>query len=294
MGASDGVTPTTQRLRVSGGTELSFTTAGQAGRSPALVLIHGFPNSSRGFRDVIPALARDAYIVAPDLPGFGASEPLETPSFDAFSDVILELLEHLSVGARYLYVHDFGAPVALGIATAQPDEVLGLIIQNANAHSSGWGPGWSETRAFWSAPDEHNTAAATAHLTLEGTRAQYVAGVPDDVAARIAPETWEEDWRVMCLPGRMQTQRALIADYGRYAERFDAIADYLRERQPAAVMIWGRHDAFFDIDETLSWMRALPRMEGHILDGGHLLLETHATEVTTLIADFLRERAATS
>ena len=236
-------------------------------------------------------LARHAYVVAPDLPGFGASEPLEAPSFDAFTDAVLELLDHLSVGPRFLYVHDFGAPVALSIAMTEPDKVLGLIIQNANAHSSGWGPGWSETRAFWSAPDEENRAAATAHLTLEGTRDQYVAGVPDDVAARVAPEAWEEDWRVMCLPGRMQTQHALIADYGRYAERFDAIADYLNERQPAAVMIWGRHDAFFDIAETLSWMQALPRMEGHILDGGHLLLETHATEAAAVIADFTRSTA---
>lgn len=233
---------------------------------------------------MIPTLARDAYVIAPDLPGFGESEPLEAPSFDAFTDAIHELLEHLAVGHRYLYVHDFGAPVALSIAMREPERVLGLIVQNANAHSSGWGPGWAATRAFWSEPDAQNTAEATAHLTLEGTRQQHVAGVPDDVAARLASEAWEEDWRVMCLPGRMRTQRALITDYGRYAERFDAIADYFRERQPAAVMVWGRHDAFFDIAETLSWLEALPRMEAH------LLLETHATEAASLIAGFLRTR----
>lgn len=54
-----------------------------------------------------------------------------------------------------------------------------------------------------------------------------------------------------------------------------------------ALMIWGRHDAFFDLAETLSWMRALPRMEAHILDGAHFLLETHAAEAAELMARFI-------
>jgi hypothetical protein len=50
----------------------------------------------------------------------------------------------------------------------------------------------------------------------------------------------------------METQRALVADYATHVARFDAIAEYLARRQPAALMVWGRHDAFFDVAETLS------------------------------------------
>jgi pimeloyl-ACP methyl ester carboxylesterase len=282
---------TRKRLKLSDGTELSFLTAGNEANPPVL-LLHGTPNSARGFRRVIPVLARDSYVIAADLPGFGESDPLPAASFDAFTDAIAELLEHLAIGPRFLYVHDYGAPVALGIAMAAPDQVLGLIIQNGNAHRTGWGPSWAETRAFWEAPNAQNEAAATAHLTLEGTRDQYVKGVPDDITASISPENWEEDWRVMTLPGRMDTQRALVCDYGHYAERFDAIADYLRDRQPPALMVWGRHDIYFDIAETVSWMEDLPRMEAHILDGGHLLLETHAQPAAALIADFVKRTAA--
>ena len=107
------------------------------------------------------------------------------------------------------------------------------------------------------------------------------------MAARIAPDIWADDWRVMCLPGRMDTQRALIADYANHVARFDAIADYLSTRQPPALMLWGRHDAFFDIAETLSWMQALPRMEAHIFDAGHFLLETHAAQAAALMAEFI-------
>lgn len=274
-----------QRFRLSGGTELAFVTAGDASR-PAVLLIHGFPSSARTFRDVIPELSRSAYVIAPDLPGFGESDVLAEPSFEAFGEAVRELLDHLAVGPRYIYLHDFGAPVGFHIAMRAPEQVLGLIVQNANAHRAGFGPQWSETMAYWSDPSPENEANATAHLTLEGTRDQYVAEVPPDVAARIPAESWEEAWRVMQLHGRMATQRALIADYGNYVARFDEIADYLAG-QPPALMLWGRHDAFFDLAETLSWMRALPRMEAHILDAGHFLLETHAAEAASLMLDFI-------
>ena len=275
-----------KRLRTSQGTDLSFVTAGDPSR-PAILLLHGFPSSANTFRDVIPTLAEVSYVIAPDLPGYGASQPLPKPAFVAFGDVMLELLSHLRVGPRYVYLHDYGAPVGLHVAMKAPDALLGLIVQNANAHRSGFGPAWEETLAYWAHSDPRSEAAATAHLTYEGVRDQYIAGVPADVAARIAREVWEEDWRVMCLPNRLETQRALIADYGKYAARFDAIAAFLAQRQPPAVMVWGRHDAFFDLSETVSWMQDLPRMECHILDGGHFLLETHAQAAATIFRNFI-------
>jgi pimeloyl-ACP methyl ester carboxylesterase len=280
-------TPTRQRLRLSGGTELSFIAAGEVSR-PAVLLLHGFPSSSRTFRDIVPELSQAAYVIAPDLPGFGESDVLHEVSFPAFGRAISELLERLAIGPRYIYLHDFGAPVGFHIAMQAPERVLGLIVQNANAHRTGFGPEWAATQAYWSQPNPENEAAATAHLTLEGTRYQYVGGVPSEVAERIPAESWEEDWRVMNLPGRMDTQRALIADYAHYVARFDEIAEYLARWQPPSLMLWGRHDPFFDLAEILSWMRALPRMEAHVFDAGHLPLETHAAAAVSLMLDFIR------
>jgi pimeloyl-ACP methyl ester carboxylesterase len=252
-----------------------------------MLLLHGFPSSARTFREVVPELSQAAHVIAPDLPGFGESDVLPTASFAAFGQAISELVDRLAIGPRYIYLHDFGTPVGFHIAMQAPEQVLGLIIQNANAHRTGFGPQWAATMEYWSQPSPRNESVATAHLTFEGTRDQYVAGVPPDVAAHIPAASWEEDWRVMCLPGRMDTQRALIADYAHHVERFEAIAEYLAHWQPPALMLWGRHDAFFDLAETLSWMQALPRMEAHILDGGHFLLETHAAEAALLMLDFI-------
>ena len=255
---------------------------------PPLLLLHGFPSSSRSFRNVIEPLSRDCFVIAPDLPGFGSAEPITEPSFARFADIIEDLLARLGVDSFYLYLHDYGAAVGLHLATRAPDRIRGLIIQNANAHESGLGPQWAATRAYWEDPTSEREAEATAHLTLEGTRDQYVAGVPPDIAARIDPQLWEEDWRLMSLPGRLETQRALVLDYRSHVARYGEIADYLARRQPPALMLWGRHDAFFDLAETLSWMQALPRMEAHIFDGPHFLLETHAAESAELMSAFVR------
>jgi pimeloyl-ACP methyl ester carboxylesterase len=278
-----------QRLGLSGGGDLSFVTEGDASK-PAVLLLHGFPGSAGYFREVVPELSRVAYVIAPDLPGFGESDVLPAPSFAAFGQAISELLDQLAVGPRYVYLHDFGAPVGFHIALQAPEQVLGLIVQNANAHRTGLGPPWDPVKAYWSQPNPENEAASTAHLTFEGVRNGYLGGMPPEVAARVPAESWEEDWRVMQLPGRMETQRALVRDYSNHVAQFDVIAEYLARWQPRSLMLWGRHDPFFDLAEVLSWMQALPRMEAHILDAGHKLLETHSAAATSLMLDFIKQR----
>lgn len=57
--------------------------------------------------------------------------------------------------------------------------------------------------------------------------------------------------------------------------------------KPALLLIPG-FPSSFDLAETLSWMEALPRMEAHILDGPHFLLETHAAECAARMSAFIR------
>src|SRR5688572_14882247 len=108
--------------------------------NPAILLLHGLPNSSRNFRNIIPRLSEICFVIAPDLPGFGQSDVIPAPTFARLADLIEGLLKELGIASAYLYVHDYGAPVALDLAMRDPRRVLGLIIQNANAHRSGFGP----------------------------------------------------------------------------------------------------------------------------------------------------------
>ena len=89
---------TRQRLRLSSGTELSFITGGEAS-SPAVLLLHGSPSSARMFREVIPELSQAAHVIAPDLPGFGESDVLQSPSFPAFAQAV----SHSKARATHTY-----------------------------------------------------------------------------------------------------------------------------------------------------------------------------------------------
>jgi pimeloyl-ACP methyl ester carboxylesterase len=80
------------------GAELAVRLAGDR-EEPTLLLIHGFPSSSESFRNVIGTLARDCFVIAPDLPGFGGSEPVERPSFSHFADMIDGLLARIGAAS---------------------------------------------------------------------------------------------------------------------------------------------------------------------------------------------------
>ena len=99
-------------------------------------------------------------MIAPDLPGFGESDVLASASFAAFGQAISELLHGLGIGPRYIYLHDWGAPVGFLVAMPRRRELVsGLIIQNANAHQTGFGPIWADTLAYWSQPNGEGETA---------------------------------------------------------------------------------------------------------------------------------------
>jgi pimeloyl-ACP methyl ester carboxylesterase len=263
----------------------------EAGRrdAPGVLLLHGQPCSSYYFRHIIGPLAETAWVVAPDLPGFGFTEaPEDYPyTFDAMAQTIDALAREIGMERFFLYVHDFGAPVAYYLAMARPDRVLGLIIQNGNAHEEGLGPDWVPNKAYWADPTPENRAKLPEWLNFEGVKGTYVGKIPDRLKPLFAPEGWHLDWERMSRPGRIEIQFRIFEDYGRYVARFPEISAYHRKHQPPALMIWGRHDPYFEIEETLVYARELERLDMHICDGAHLLLETHHQECTALMREFI-------
>ncbi|WBY09663.1 alpha/beta hydrolase [Sphingomonas sp. 7/4-4] len=263
----------------------------EAGRrdAPGVLLLHGQPSSSYGFRDVISPLAEVARVVAPDLPGFGFTEaPEDYPyTFEAMARTIDALTRKIGLDRFFLYVHDFGAPVAYYLALARPDRVLGLVIQNGNAHQEGLGPTWDASKAYWADPTPENRAKLPEWLDFEGVRHTYVGDIPDRLEPLFPPEGWHLDWERMRRPGLVEIQFRIFADYGRHVARFPEISAYHRDHQPPALLLWGRHDPYFEIEEVLAYARELDRLDMHIYDAAHLLLETHAQECAALMCEFI-------
>jgi pimeloyl-ACP methyl ester carboxylesterase len=125
----------------------------KAGRrdAPGLLLLHGQPCSSFYFRNVIAPLAGVAHVVAPDLPGFGFTKSPDdyAYTFDAMAQTIEALTREVGMERFFLYVHDFGSPVAYALALKYPERVLGLIVQNGNAHDEGLGHQWDLVKSYW-------------------------------------------------------------------------------------------------------------------------------------------------
>jgi pimeloyl-ACP methyl ester carboxylesterase len=109
--------------------------------APIVLLLHGFPTSSHMFRHLIPALADEFRLVAPDYPGYGnSSMPTAdafTYTFDHLAEVIEKFTEKLGLQKYTLYVQDYGAPVGYRLAAKHPDRVQALVVQNGNAYDEG-------------------------------------------------------------------------------------------------------------------------------------------------------------
>ncbi|MFI6870336.1 alpha/beta fold hydrolase [Nocardia sp. NPDC050406] len=277
------------------GLDLFYREAGAADK-PCVLLLHGFPSSSHTFREVLSPLAEVSRVIAPDLPGFGFSDAPCVDEYDYtfanLADTMEAFLARLGVEEFFVYLHDFGAPVGYHLATRRPDRILGLIVQNGNAHPEGMGSQWDSAREFWADPTEEKRAALPEWLNFEGTREQYLGGLPERMRDRHPPESWHLDWARMSRPGNIEAQFQLFRDYANHVARFPELADYHRTRQPPALLLWGRHDPFFDLDEIMAYARALDRLEMHVYDGGHLLLETHAPECAAVMRSFIAEISA--
>ena len=258
---------------------------------PTLVLLHGFPSSSHMFRNLITELADEFHVVAPDHVGFGRSStpPVEEfeYSFEALSLVTLALLDRLNLDRFALYIHDYGAPIGLRIASRQPDRVTALIVQSGNAYQEGFTPFWDVL--FAHAKDrEANEAAVRRLLDVDATEWQYTHGVPRDRLDRIAPETWLLDQAGLDRPGNKEIQLQLFWDYQFNLDAYPAIQEYFRTHRPRTLITWGKDDEIFGAAGAEMFARDLPDAEIHLLDAGHFALETHGEEIAGLIREFLQ------
>ncbi len=122
------------------GLEIFYREAGPEG-APTILLLHGFPTSSHMFRNLIPALADQFHLVAPDYPGYGNSAMPSMDEFDYTFDRMAEIVERLTdeLGLKKysIYLMDYGAPIGFRLAAKYPDRVQALIVQNGNAYEEG-------------------------------------------------------------------------------------------------------------------------------------------------------------
>lgn len=253
---------------------------------PTLVLLPGYPSSTRSYIRLIDRLSPKWHTVAIDYPGFGSSDPLpESPTFDRLAEITGRAIDGLGVGDYALYMFDFGAPVGFRIALEHDQRVRAIVTQNGNAYVDGFGPGVAALAEWWS-DREAGQAAVDGFVSLEGTKMQWQAGARD--VENIDPEQALADQLVLDRPGRADYMKALLWDYQTNPPRYPDWQAWLRRRQPKLLAAWGKNDPFFTAPGAEAYRKDVPDAEIVLLDTGHFALEEEADTIAELADQLMR------
>ena len=270
------------------GLEVFYLEAG-SDNDKTVILLHGFPTSSHMFRNLVPALADDFHVIAPDYIGYGKSS---MPSVDEFeytfdrqTEIVEQLIEKLGLEEYTLYMMDYGGPIGFRIFENNPERVQGFIIQNANAYEEGLEEFWDDWKAWWADPTPENESKLHYLVAPDTTKWQYTHGTRNPEA--IDPSNWITDQAGLDRPGNVAIQLAMAYDYRTNIPLYPQWQEAFREYQPPALIVWGANDYIFPESGAHPYERDLDFVEKHILNTGHFVLEEDLDFVAEEITDFV-------
>ena len=257
--------------------------------APTVLMLHGFPSSSRMWEPLLPLLADKYHLIAPDYPGFGSSDAPSSSSFtytfDNLANEMDQLTVKLGITSYVLFMQDYGGPVGFRLALAHPERVRAIIIQNAVSHEQGLSPLWDARRKYWADP-VHELANLKANFTsLEATRLRHVGSSPRP--ERYDPDTWTDEFAFLSRPGQADIQATLFLDYRTNVASYPLWQKWLREVQPPTLVVWGKYDPSFTVAGATAYGDDVPKAEIHFLDAGHFALDEATDDIALLVRNFL-------
>jgi len=263
----------------------------EAGAGAPLVLVHDFATTRDLWKTAIMRLSQNFHVVAPDLPGFGASEKPDPHRYaygwDAFSDSMFDLIAALGLGRVHVCGHGMGGGVALSLAARHPALVHKLVLTSAIIYP----------------PHEHILESAgrvplvgallwrqVMGLALFRTYMQHAAY---SGAARIPSGRIEELYEAFNAPaGRQAAHATLLAK----ADTRPLVARLPRVTADALV-VWGRDDEIASVEHGRRLAREL-RGRFEVLECGRCppdeVPDAFATAVTSFLEPAPERRAATT
>jgi len=274
-----------------------------AGRGPALLLLHGFPQTHIMWRDVAPALATDFTIVCADLRGYGSSgKPASTPDHSpygkrAMARDLVQVMKALGFSRFSVAGHDRGGRVAFRLALEHPGCVDRLalfdIIPTGDAFNR------ADARfalGFWPwsllaqpAPLPETLVAAAPEAVIDNALQQW------GTDASVFPAAVRQQYVDALRPP--ETVHAICEEY-RAAATLDRAADEA-DRQAGRTIacpvlaLWSEGGAldqwYEDAGGPLGILRHwAPRVQGRAVRGGHFFPEQNALETVTALREFLQ------
>jgi len=269
------------------GLKVFFREAGDPS-NPTIVLLHGFPSSSHQFHDLIPRLAGRFHVIAPDYPGMGYSDApapaVLRPSFDDVTRIIDEFLAQYAPGPLILYLHDIGGPIGMRIAMAGPERIAGLIFQNFTISVEGWNPDRLRVYERLGGPETPETLAETEQFaTVERDKFLHKRGARQPEA--LNPDNWAMDAYAFSIAANRVFMSRLFMNLTANIAHYGPWADYLRDRQPKTLIVWGRNDPLILPTAAEFVKQVVPAADLRYFDSGHFVLDENAAAIAEAIIE---------
>jgi pimeloyl-ACP methyl ester carboxylesterase len=269
------------------GLDIFYREAGPA-TAPTLLLLHGFPSSSRMWEPLFSRLADRFHLVAPDYPGFGHSAQPSPDTFaytfDRLAAVTERFTDALGLSRYVLVLQDYGGPVGFRMALSRPGRVAGLVVQNAVAHAEGLGPLWETRKAFWTDRAPNEAKLRENLMSLDAAQQRHVGSSPHP--DRYNPDLWTDEFAFLSRPGQDRIQSDLFYDYRTNVAAYPQWQAWLRQHQPPTLVTWGAYDPSFTVAGAHAYARDVANAEIHIFQAGHFPLDEAADEIGALMARF--------
>ena len=266
---------------LAGGTRTRLLQAGPAESPEAVAFVHGNPGSADDWEGMVGAAASTgARAVAFDLPDFGETIAPDgfTHDVPTYAGFVGTALAELGIERVHLVIHDFGGPIGLVWAMANPDALVSITLID-----TGLMPGyrWHSIARVWRTPVAGEVLQATATRSLFRflVNLQEPRGLPREFVERMYDQY------------DRRTRRAVLGLY-RATPDPGGISENLiglfRPRDIPALVVWGEDDAYLPSSFAASQREAFPSADVHVLPAsGHWPFADAPETVERLLVEFL-------
>jgi haloalkane dehalogenase len=258
------------------GSSLAYREAGPAD-GPAALLLHGYPQSSYMWRDLLPELADVGWrALAPDLAGFGDSPAEPGATWERHVEAVEAFRSEHGIERCVPIVHDWGGLIGLRWACDHPDAVAGLVISSSGFFADG----------RWHGMAQGLRTPGTGEELVDGMTREALGGLLQHVSAGIDDAAVDEYWKAFSDEERRRGQLELYR-----SGDFDQLEPYtglLAELGVPSLLLWGERDEFAPVAGGHRFHRELPDSELVIVeDAGHFVWEDEPGRCADAVVGFL-------
>lgn len=257
-----------------------------AGDGPPVVLLHGggWDAAALSWRETVPALAENHTVYAPDLPGYGDSDPPErTPSVDSYGTFVGDFLDAVSIDTAALVGVSLGGSVALAVALSRPERVSRLVLVDSYG-LGGMVPGGSLGALFVRIPwlSEAIERLLTRRRRLTALSVRSIVH-----PANLTPELVDEVWAV-ARDHDGRTWRAFQRNEVGFGGLKTNYVARLPDLSVPTLLVHGENDSLVPVEWSVRAGTLIPDAEVRILPQcGHWPPREVPKQFTELVSAFL-------